>query len=271
MTVWERMGPGGPRGLQILRSGASRVRGGFDSHTFPPFAWTLLGVLAVTALSMARAPGVEAGAWHQWKETAWVRAAGLAEDDSTGAEADSSDVPEEDASDSTDSAPDSEPIPVPGAPGEVRAQRALVPTPVASSRFEQPRWVMLRSLVLPGWGQVHNHAWLKAALVVAGEGTLGYRVVNDRRNLSRLKREADAALLAGNQTLQFDLLDQHNALVDASVSRQWVLGGVLAFALLDAYIDAHFRNFRIEFETDPALPQGEGTTTGMRLKVRTGF
>lgn len=30
------MGSGGPRGLQILQSGAKHTRGGFDSHTFPP-------------------------------------------------------------------------------------------------------------------------------------------------------------------------------------------------------------------------------------------
>ena len=32
----EWMGSGGPRGLQILPSGANPTRGGFDSHTFPP-------------------------------------------------------------------------------------------------------------------------------------------------------------------------------------------------------------------------------------------
>ncbi len=32
----EWMGSGGPRGLQILPSGANPIRGGFDSHTFPP-------------------------------------------------------------------------------------------------------------------------------------------------------------------------------------------------------------------------------------------
>lgn len=35
-TGREWMGPGGPRGLQIPSSGAFTVRGGFDSHTFPP-------------------------------------------------------------------------------------------------------------------------------------------------------------------------------------------------------------------------------------------
>ncbi len=41
MTVRERrewIGPGGPRGLQILPSGAKTIRGGFDSHTFPPLS-----------------------------------------------------------------------------------------------------------------------------------------------------------------------------------------------------------------------------------------
>lgn len=51
------MGPGGPRGLQILRSGV-RVRGGFDSHTFPPIpCFALLTVLLLLLL-----PSVSLGA-----------------------------------------------------------------------------------------------------------------------------------------------------------------------------------------------------------------
>ena len=34
MREWT--GSGGPRGLQILLPGAKTIRGGFDSHTFPP-------------------------------------------------------------------------------------------------------------------------------------------------------------------------------------------------------------------------------------------
>src|SRR5437879_4600598 len=36
VSVRERMGSGGPLGLQILMSDAFGVRGGFDSHAFPP-------------------------------------------------------------------------------------------------------------------------------------------------------------------------------------------------------------------------------------------
>ena len=45
MLARERMDPGGSRGLQIPRSGALRVRGGFDSHTFPPLVVALWGLL----------------------------------------------------------------------------------------------------------------------------------------------------------------------------------------------------------------------------------
>ena len=34
--LWERMGPGGSRGLQIRCLGAFALRGGFDSLALPP-------------------------------------------------------------------------------------------------------------------------------------------------------------------------------------------------------------------------------------------
>ena len=49
----EWIGPGGPRGLQILTSGATTVRGGFDSHTFPPNRLTVGGGLFAAFLLLA--------------------------------------------------------------------------------------------------------------------------------------------------------------------------------------------------------------------------
>src|SRR5437773_1803260 len=45
VRIRERLGSGGPRGLQILRSGVKSVRGGFDSHAFPPIVLALALVL----------------------------------------------------------------------------------------------------------------------------------------------------------------------------------------------------------------------------------
>src|SRR6185503_6099167 len=56
-------------------------------------------------------------------------------------------------------------------------------------------WVMLRSLLVPGWGQAHNGAWIKAALVAAGDGTLRVRFFRDERRLRDLNGTASATLV----------------------------------------------------------------------------
>jgi hypothetical protein len=130
---------------------------------------------------------------------------------------------------------------------------------------------MLRSLVIPGWGQVYNHAWWKAAGVALGEGYLIARIVDDSRALDRLRGEVDQAGLSGDADREQTLSDEYNARADRFVGRQWLLGAVVAYALTDAYIDAHFRNFRIEFEHDPALPAGDAKAAGLRVSWQERF
>ena len=63
MREW--IGSGGPRGLQILLSGAKTTRGGFDSHTFPPIhssvskSWSgrAAGVCKWSSIDTKKAPG----------------------------------------------------------------------------------------------------------------------------------------------------------------------------------------------------------------------
>jgi len=73
----ERMGSGGPRGLQILLSVADRGRGGFDSHTFPPFLLALALLLAFALPARAQAPadslpGEHVRPWHE--QPTWIMA-----------------------------------------------------------------------------------------------------------------------------------------------------------------------------------------------------
>ena len=128
--------------------------------------------------------------------------------------------------------------------------------------FSKPRWVMLRSLLVPGWGQAYNHAWLKAGLVAAGEGTLVALVVNDQRALSRLERDVGRA--RGGGLDPNDAITAYNDRLSLANTREYLLGVVVVYSLVDAYVDAHFRNFKIEFETDPAL-EGRQPNTGARV------
>jgi len=134
----------------------------------------------------------------------------------------------------------------------------------------------MRSLVLPGWGQLHNGSWIKATAVVGGEGTLGYRLIQDWRQLDRRKAEVDAARQAGDAEAELSAVNAYNDLQSGVVAREWLLAAVVIYAMVDAYVDAHFRNFDIEFKRDPALPHGVRTpdsSAGVesRLSIRWTF
>ena len=295
----ERMGSGGPRGLQILRSGVS-VRGGFDSHAFPPLV-VLRAIVTASCLAACVAPCVSAGlavpsapAPAAAPDTARAapvppdsaRSDTLSSEGETGAAADTSGI-----------------VTIPA-----RAPRTLPKL----GRFDQPRWVMLRSLLLPGWGQVHNRSWIKATLLMLGDGALRVRFVRDERHLGDVGRQADrrqtelttaigdtlsawAALEAARQggnpdeiaaaeAARLASLDRlrsandaynsivpvYNALLDRTINRRWLLGGVVLYALIDAYVDAHFKNFDVNIRFDPALPEGSGIPGG-RIELRWAF
>ncbi|HVP15709.1 MAG TPA: DUF5683 domain-containing protein [Terriglobales bacterium] len=166
-----------------------------------------------------------------------------------------------------------------------------------------PRWVMLRSLIFPGWGQLENRAWLKALILGGADGYLRVRAIDDERRIRRLLDETNQAkaaydlanlayadslaahgdttsapgvILAGNAlgaaNIRYnDLANSYNSLLNGQVSRLWLLGGVVVYAMIDAYVDAHFRNFKIEFEQDPALPGGRPGSGQTRLYLRWAF
>jgi len=157
--------------------------------------------------------------------------------------------------------------PTPGRPFGTARTVGLKP----ASRFETPRWVMLRSLAIPGWGQVHNHAWIKAALVAAGEGALGYNLYHDWKDLDRLQLAVDAARQANDAQAELDAVTAYNDRQASFVARQWLLGGVVLYAMVDAYVDAHFRNFDVEFKHDPALPEGPPSRLQLRAAYRWSF
>jgi hypothetical protein len=196
---------------------------------------------------------------------------------------------------------------------QARSDTARSAGAMQGGRFDSPRWVMLRCLAFPGWGQFANHAWLKGIVIGGLDGYLRVRGLEDQRALRDLDPrvaeargtfqqadQATAEALAALQAAQAlgdsaliaqaeahyrdallgrvaaaagynSLAGSYNALLNGQVSRLWLLGGVLVYALVDSYVDAHFRNFRIEFQHDPALPGGLPPTGRNRLFLRWTF
>jgi hypothetical protein len=134
--------------------------------------------------------------------------------------------------------------------------------------FSNPFWVMMRSAVVPGWGQAYNHSWLKAAGVATAEVYLISQIVEDTRDLDRLSAEIDAARADNDADAEVAAVDAYNARLEERTATSWWLAGAAAYALLDAYVDAHFRGFAAEFAMRPTAP---GRAPEPRLALRWSF
>ena len=152
------------------------------------------------------------------------------------------------------------------------AQPAKHDTTRKSGWSDQPRIVMMRSLIFPGWGQAYNHAWYKAGAIAAGEVWLGTLIVRDQQHLDDLNAQIEQVRndTTSTQAEEDQLVTEYNDVLAQQTTRAWFLGAVVVYALVDAYVDAHFRNFEIEFKHDPALPPGT-QPADRKSGLRTGF
>jgi len=107
---------------------------------------------------------------------------------------------------------------------------ALAQAPVDSLHTQPPRKALIRSLLLPGWGQFINGRPLKGLGFGAAAVVLAGRVVQQQRAMSRAERRGalDAELE--------DLAAGRNTRV-----LLWVANATLAG--IDAYVDAQLAGF----------------------------
>ena len=140
-------------------------------------------------------------------------------------------------------------------------------------RRSRPVYVMLRSAVVPGWGQLYNRKVLKAAGVVAGEGLLAYQALSEHKKeneaVDRLSALLDAGVGPGDPAYQ--AVDQDR---EAHRNRKinWIWWGVAAhlLSMVDAYVDAHLATFDADFGP-PASARDFGEKPRLTLAIRTRF
>lgn len=118
----------------------------------------------------------------------------------------------------------------------------------------EPYRAMLYSAVFPGGGQIYNHAWLKAGLVMGVQGYLiGSAIYHDGK-----RRDFDE--LAGNtqdiyQQQEYEARSKEYR--DALNNDIWWIGITAGLSVIDAYVDAHLYDFESQKEK-VRLRFGEG-------------
>jgi len=134
-----------------------------------------------------------------------------------------------------------------------------------------PFKVMMRSAVVPGWGQLYNHQPLKAGVVV---GTEGFLVASALRELKRqndaLQRAAEAKAIGdtAGENLANEEVDTHR---NRKISWIWFEVAAHLLSMADAYVDANLSTFDSDFGKEeshgPPLP-GDDRTVALAFRVR---
>ncbi len=136
----------------------------------------------------------------------------------------------------------------------------------------KPFTVMLRSAAVPGWGQVYNHKYLKAGLVVGGEGLLVFEALQELKRENQAVDRQTAILAAGGDPsgAAYILagLDQES---HRNRKISWIWWGIAAhlLSMADAYVDAHLASFDADFgPPESAVDPGEKPRLTVAFRTR---
>lgn len=129
----------------------------------------------------------------------------------------------------------------------------------------EPKWIMLRSVVVPGWGQWSNGKHLKAIVVAAGEGYLIGRAIDYGRKERRAERKAREA--ADDPALEAGFEEERRYLASRRRDFTWWSAFAAVLSMGDAYVDAQLGPFDAEFEPqDGNAARPAGIRAGLRLR-----
>lgn len=140
------------------------------------------------------------------------------------------------------------------ATGQLSAQEKADST--EAKKGKSPTGALLRSLAFPGWGQLYNQKYLKAAIIGTGESLLIYQTVyyygRTDKYRDRYQNETDTEL----RQQYFEQFDSYR---DRRNQHIWFLAITIFYSMFDAYVDAHLAGFDIDLT--PTLDEKTNNTT----------
>lgn len=119
----------------------------------------------------------------------------------------------------------------------------------SSAVTRSPAGAMIRSAVLPGWGQMYNRQWFKAVLVVGIEAGL-----------------AGNAMIMNQKMMDSETEDERAFYEHHRGTFIWWFAGIYLLNILDAFVDAHLFEFDVSPELNPI-----GSATGLSIKATLCF
>ena len=103
---------------------------------------------------------------------------------------------------------------------------STIVTALQDSTVKNPTGAMLRSILVPGWGQFYNGKWFKGILIAGAEVGLVANALVLNQWANEAASEEEFLYYIDNRNLSF-----------------WLLGATILYSMADAYVDAHLFGF----------------------------
>jgi hypothetical protein len=133
-----------------------------------------------------------------------------------------------------------------------------------TSRVISPNGALVRSAILPGWGQIYNGYTVKGVAMMLAEATIiGLAVQADTR-------VRDLAVPGRDEQAEADLADWRKR----REKRILLMIGLTLYSMADAFVDAHLIDFRDDetrFEVEVEPPPGRGRVPDLKLTLTIPF
>ncbi|MCX7880244.1 MAG: DUF5683 domain-containing protein [Ignavibacteria bacterium] len=128
---------------------------------------------------------------------------------------------------------------------------------------KSPLGAVLRSLVLPGWGQVYVEQYWKAPIFLGGAVIMYYYVYKHHKDFLDYSRRMEELkkLNPSDPNLHILKIKRENSLDNRDISL-FFLCGVYALSMLDSYVNSHLFNFNV---TDDIVMRIVPTCIGIRF------
>lgn len=146
----------------------------------------------------------------------------------------------------------------------VTSKASLITNPIdfEDHLSQRPTTALFKSMLIPGWGQIGNRSYFKAAIVIGLEGWLISNAVHYRRTASDKFNQflaTDDSLTSQRDALYYEFEDQRSL----RNKYYWFAGLTVFISMFDAYVDAHLSGApdrvkfsRVGFEMRPDLSGG---------------
>jgi len=129
-----------------------------------------------------------------------------------------------------------------------------------SLQQRSPTGALLRSLALPGWGQLYNRKYIKA-FVVAGLET--FLIVEAVRFWDLAEQAYDEFSSVDDPTLRLLYYYDYDFYRDRRNLFLYFSGVTIFLSMIDAYVDAHLQNFDVDIT--PSFDEEDPESFGLSL------